>query len=224
MNSKQFPAEIKALEEDGTCKAYVATYRTTPDAQGDIIEPGAFTKSLSGNPRLPMLWQHDPKTPCGHWYSYKSDNHGILATGKFNLSTSWGRDAYGAVKGSDVDSFSIGFITEKSTYDRDGVRHLTELSLKEASAVTFAADGAAKLVGVKAAPHSSQISIQQVARRAAVTAIVQYQRENTPAALALKQIVTVAVRKGAAQHAATVATNQVRARRMAAYTASRYPR
>jgi HK97 family phage prohead protease len=221
---KQFAAEIKALESDGTCRAYIATYRTTPDFEGDIIEPGAFTKSLASSPKIPMLWQHDTKQPCGHWFSYASDSRGILASGKFNLSTSWGRDAYGAVKGGDVESFSIGYLTEKATYDRQGVRHLEELNLKEASPVTFAADNAARLVGVKASLAVAPTSIKQVARKAAMEAIEKYQFEHSPAVLAIKAIATVAARKGAANHARTVATNQLRARRMQAYVASRYPR
>ena len=149
MDRKTFAVEIKSVADDGAVSAYVATYRTTPDTDNDIIAPGAFTKSLAGSPKIPMLWQHDTKSPCGHWYKYDSDSTGILATGKFNLATDWGRNAYGAVKGGDVSSFSIGYLTERATYDTKGVRHLMELNLKEASPVTFAADDAAQLVSVK---------------------------------------------------------------------------
>jgi len=222
--SKNVGLEIKALEADGTVRAYIATYRTTPDADGDVIEPGAFTKSLASQPRIPMLWQHDTKAPCGHWFAYElKDPHGVLATGKFNLATQWGRDAYGAIKGGDTDSCSIGYLTEKATYDRQGVRHLEELNLKEASWVTFAADGASKLVGVKASP-STPTSLKYIAQRAAMEAIEKYTFEHSPAVLAIKQIATVAARKGAANHARTVATNQFRARRMQAYVATRFPR
>ena len=223
MYSKNVGLEIKALEADGTVRAYIATYRTTPDADGDVIEPGAFTKSLASNPKIPMLWQHDTKAPCGHWFQYTSDSHGLLATGRFNLATQWGRDAYGAIKGGDTDSCSIGYLTEQATYDRQGVRHLEQLNLKEASWVTFAADGASKLVGVKASP-STPTSLKYIAQRAAMEAIARYQFEHSPAVLAIKQIATVAARKGAANHARTVATNQIRARRMAAHVSARYPR
>ena len=224
MQQKQFAAQIKALEADGTVRAYIATYRTTPDAQGDIIEPGAFTKSLASKPRIIMLWQHDPMQPCGSWLDYQSDNYGILATGKFNLSTSWGRDAYGSVKAGDVDSFSIGYLTEQYGYDRDGVRHLQELTLKEASPVTFAADSAAKLVGVKASTYKEAVSLKQFARKAAMDAISKHQRENSPAALAVKQIATTAARKGVAIYRQKAAVEQVKAHRRASYIASRLPR
>ncbi len=224
MYSKNVGLEIKALEADGTVRAYIATYRTTPDADGDQIEMGAFTKSLVSQPRIPMLWQHDTKAPCGHWFSYDlKDSHGVLATGKFNMNTQWGRDAYGAVKGGDVDSCSIGYLTDAATYDRAGVRHLTDINLKEASWVCFAADGASKLVGVKASP-STPTSLKYIAQKAAMEAIEKYTFEHSPAVIAIKQLATTAARKGAANHARTVATNQLRARRMQAYVASRYPR
>ena len=150
MEHKEFSVEIKSIDETGVVKAFLATYRTSPDAQNDIIEPGAFTKSLSSQPKLPMLWQHDTKTPAGHWYKYDtSDSHGVLAEGRFNLKTSWGRDAYGAVSEGDINKTSIGYLTADSSYDKKGVRHLIELDLKEGSWVTFPADDAAVLVSVK---------------------------------------------------------------------------
>lgn len=225
MNSKSFGLEIKAIEADGSVRAYIATYRSTPDADGDQIEPGAFDKSLSSQPRIPMLWQHDTKTPVGHWFSYDlNDRHGVLATGKFNLATEWGRNAYGAVKGGDVDSASIGYTTEKATYDRSGVRHLEELNLKEASWVTFAADGAAKLVGVKASLQGAPTSLKFVARKAAMDAIARYQFEHSPAVLGIKAMVTAATHKGLAEHAKRRVEHQNRARRMAAHVSARYPR
>jgi HK97 family phage prohead protease len=30
------------------------------DSYGDVIEPGAFAKTLQENPVVPILWQHDP--------------------------------------------------------------------------------------------------------------------------------------------------------------------
>jgi len=156
---KNFDVEIKAIDEGGAVQAYIATYRSTPDHDNDIIEPGAFTKSLSGSPKIPMLWQHDTKQPCGHWFDYKTTGDGVLASGKFNLNTSWGRDAHGAVKGGDVTAFSIGYLTEQASFDKKGVRHLTELNLKEASPVTFAADDAAKLVSVKAEDDALETAV-----------------------------------------------------------------
>lgn len=150
MEHKEFTVEIKAIDDAGVVQAYISTYRTTPDAQNDIVEPGAFTKSLSSQPKLPMLWQHDTKTPVGHWYKYDTnDPRGVLAEGKFNLKTSWGRDAYGAVSEGDINKTSIGYLTTDSSYDKKGVRHLLELDLKEGSWVTFPADDAAVLVSVK---------------------------------------------------------------------------
>ena len=37
MEHKQFSVEIKSIDETGVVKAFLATYRTSPDAQNDII-------------------------------------------------------------------------------------------------------------------------------------------------------------------------------------------
>ena len=54
--------EMKA-DEAGKIAGFFSTYEKTPDSYGDIIEPGAFTKTIekrreSGHP-FPLCWNHD---------------------------------------------------------------------------------------------------------------------------------------------------------------------
>ena len=54
--------EMKA-DEVGGISGFFSTYDKTPDSYGDIIEPGAFTKTLekrkeSGHP-FPLCFNHD---------------------------------------------------------------------------------------------------------------------------------------------------------------------
>ena len=40
-------AAIKAADDTGTISGYFSTYDIDPDSYGDIVAPGAFTKTLA---------------------------------------------------------------------------------------------------------------------------------------------------------------------------------
>ncbi|KQT04140.1 HK97 family phage prohead protease [Rhizobium sp. Leaf386] len=118
------------------------------DAVGDIVERGAFAKSLAtfkSNGSTPrMLWQHNPDMPIGSWTDLHEDSNGLYLTGKMNLSTSWGKDAWAATEAGDVDGLSIGYREIKAR--PDGMfRRLEELELFEVSLVTFPANPKARV-------------------------------------------------------------------------------
>lgn len=118
------------------------------DAVGDIVERGAFAKSLatfkSSRTTPRMLWQHNPDMPIGSWTEFAEDGNGLYLTGKMNLATSWGKDAWAAAEAGDVDGLSIGYREVKAR--PDGIyRRLEELDLFEVSLVTFPANPKARV-------------------------------------------------------------------------------
>lgn len=150
LHLKAFPLEIKSAEADGSIVAYASTFGNV-DLDGDIVEPGAFAKTIqeSGG-TVPMLWQHDPWEPIGVTTSLEEDEHGLLMGASLNLDTQRGREAHSLLKQGAMRGLSIGYSTVKHAW-QGPVRRLQELKLREISAVTFPANPEARLVDAKAA-------------------------------------------------------------------------
>jgi HK97 family phage prohead protease len=56
--AKNFSFEVKATG-DNEFEGYASVFRNV-DSYRDIIEPGAFTKTIQESKRVKVLWQHDP--------------------------------------------------------------------------------------------------------------------------------------------------------------------
>ena len=120
-----------------------------PDTSGDVVMPGAFTKSLArrGANRVRMLWQHDPARPIGRWISLVEDRYGLRATGRLTAGVSTAEDLARLVADAAVDGLSIGFRTVRATSDpKRGIRLIHEIDLWEVSLVTFPMHPRARLV------------------------------------------------------------------------------
>lgn len=152
--------EIKASDDpdapEGRIQGYGSKFGLV-DSYGEIVEPGAFTKSLArmakANEILPILWQHDADVPIGGWHSYKEDDVGLALVGDLDLDTQAGRDAWSAVKKKYVKGLSIGYYEIRAdpwTWPMTEPRKLYELDLRETSVVTFPALKEAQLDAVKA--------------------------------------------------------------------------
>lgn len=131
--------EHKSGAEDGSFTGVLSTYGNI-DEVGDICEAGCFDRSIevSGTTR-PLLWQHNPEEPIGH-FEIMSTEGALTISGKFNLDTQRGREAYSLLRNGDIDGLSIGYRATDYTYDQDGIRHLKEVDLLEGSFVTFPAN------------------------------------------------------------------------------------
>lgn len=110
------------------------------DSSGDSIIPGAFAKSLAARPpgEVRMLYQHDPARPVGVWTSMVEDAYGLRAEGFLLTDARDGYDASVLIEGGAVTGLSIGYYPVTAYKREDGVRVLTEIDLREISAVTFA--------------------------------------------------------------------------------------
>lgn len=122
------------------------------DSYGDVIEQGAFRKTLSENAgRVKILWQHDPYTPIGKPTVMKEDAVGLYTEGLLSRTTQ-AKDAGILLEDGVVDELSIGFSPVKFAMresQRSGGRSLQEVRLWEYSPVTWAANDLATITGVK---------------------------------------------------------------------------
>ncbi len=146
MDYKQSKFEIKASGEN-TIEGYAAFFGNV-DSYGDIIEQGAFTKTLKENRnRIKVLWQHDTNEPIGKPIAMEEDSKGLYIKAQISM-TDAGRKAMTLMKDGVIDEMSIGYDVIKDDYKK-GNRMLKEVRLWEFSPVTFAANEKAKITSAK---------------------------------------------------------------------------
>lgn len=148
---------IKAIESDdeatqGEFEGYASVFNNT-DLGNDVIEPGAFTKSIRRRKSsIKLLWQHQSDKPIGVFDSIKEDEKGLLVKGRL-VKFGQGLEAYELLKMGALDGMSIGFRVNpnKVSYDkRTRKRIIKEVDLMEISLVTFPMNPLAKVQSVKA--------------------------------------------------------------------------
>lgn len=156
---KSFDFEVKATD-DNTFEGYASVFRNV-DSYGDVIEPGAFTKTIQERGhRVKVLWQHNPMIPIGKAIHIEEDNHGLFVKAKVS-NTPEGKNAMTLIKDGVVDELSIGYQTVKDEWDdENGVRRLKEVKLFEVSPVTFAANDQAVITGAKWDNRLSEVLYQ----------------------------------------------------------------
>lgn len=144
---------------DGTVEGYASTFGNI-DHAGEIVEPGAFKKTLQSGKTIPLLWQHDTTVPIGVVEVLEVDKKGLWFRARFDDTTA-GQDARKSMLNGSTNSFSIGYRVINWKNDevqgRPVVR-LTEIALMEISVVTFPCNELAQATAVKAAPEGEQLS------------------------------------------------------------------
>lgn len=154
METKELPAsfELKELNESkGEFEGHAAVFNQEDD-RGDIILPGAFTKSLHKHPkqRVKMLLEHDTKAHIGRWDEIREDETGLFVKGHLLPSLTAAKEALVLLKEGMLDSMSIGFRTITDRFDTETrTRSLLEIALFEISLVSFPAQEAALVTSVK---------------------------------------------------------------------------
>lgn len=144
---RQFRMAVKAVNEDGTFEGLLSPYGNVDDG-GDLVEAGAFTKTLQENGnKIPALWQHKTDCPIGELV-LEDRADGLWCKGQLLLEIPEAKKAYLLMKAKVVKGLSIGYDTIKAQVV-DGVRHLKEVRLWEGSVVTFPMNMLAQVTGVK---------------------------------------------------------------------------
>ncbi|MFC5390004.1 HK97 family phage prohead protease [Brevundimonas bullata] len=151
MTDSLFPIELKAIGETGEIEGYASTFGNR-DLAGDIVLPGAFTKSLGGRGAgaVAMLWGHDQKRPIGVWTEIKEDGQGLRVKGRILTATRDGADAFEFAKAGAVGGLSIGYRTTRARQDRERKARLLEaVDLHEISLVAIPANPLSRVERVK---------------------------------------------------------------------------
>ena len=158
MKHAAFNFEMKRIndsDEEGTIEGIASTFGGNPDSDGDVIERGAFAKSLlergpNAKQNVRFLWQHDRTRPIGAVRMLQETDVGLAFKNKITTGSTDGKNAYELIKDGAVDQISIGFIPVEQTYNSEtGINTIHEARLFEISVVTFPANSDAVITGVK---------------------------------------------------------------------------
>lgn len=158
MNRKHrtFPFHLKAVESSGEFSGYASVFDKI-DWYGDVVRPGAFTKTIaawkSKGKLPPILWQHNSQMPIGPHLDMYEDAKGLFVVGKLLIEDiEKAREAHALLKAKVISGMSIGFDVAADGMEYDGktnVWNLNELDLWENSLVTFPANEDAQVEEVK---------------------------------------------------------------------------
>lgn len=158
---------IKAYDDEDEDKEYgrfegYGSVFGNKDLGNDVIEKGAFTKSIRKRKArgVKLLYQHKSDMPIGVFDEIKEDDHGLVVKGRLALKTQAGAEAYELLKMGALDGLSIGFRVnpQEVSYDkRANKRIIKEVDLMEVSLVTFPMNPQATVRSVK----GEEISIRE---------------------------------------------------------------
>ncbi len=138
-------------EEKGIVKGLGSVFGNV-DSDGDIIEKGAYTKTIKENrSRIKYLYQHRLDQPVGTMKELNETNEGLEFVAQIALKTRLGQDVFEMIKAGVLTENSVGFATVKQQFNKaESVNYIKEVKLYEISAVTLAANPLAFINEVKA--------------------------------------------------------------------------
>ncbi len=142
-------------KESGRFSGYASIFGNK-DLGNDVVEKGAFTKSLrrKSPKQIKMLFMHKTDEPIGVFEKMEEDDKGLKVEGKLALGTQRGKEVHELMKMGAIDGLSIGYRVDAKGYhyDDDGKkRMLKDVDLMEISAVTFPMNPKARIRKVKGA-------------------------------------------------------------------------
>ncbi|MEY4278611.1 MAG: hypothetical protein RL377_615 [Bacteroidota bacterium] len=144
-------APVDMADDSRTITVYYSAFGNV-DSDGDIIMPGAFTKSIKENGpgaknRIWHLFNHSTDKPVSKPKELIEDAFGLKAVVKMP-NTTLGRDTYELYKDGHITEHSIGFKTIKSQA-KATANEITEIQLFEGSSVLWGANANTPTVSVK---------------------------------------------------------------------------
>ena len=170
------PLDLKAVvEADGVFSGYASIFGKA-DLGGDLVEPGAFARSLAarGPGGVKMLFQHDPAEPIGVWETLVEGATGLYARGRLMPEVARAREVLSLMRAGALDGLSIGFRTVKGRTDpRPGSRRRWGIDRWEISVVTFPMLPEARGETVKRSPWARNTGPDVAAKIRQVTAILR---------------------------------------------------
>lgn len=150
--------EMKA-NENGMIAGYFSTYDIEPDSYGDIVEKGAFTKTIakraeSGHP-FPLCFNHDFSAVIGSVKTIEDTEKGPYIEAEF-LDTQLAQDVRKMLQSGAIYQFSFAYdvLNSRKPTENESAKGitnvLTELDVFEISVVTVPANQNAVATEVKA--------------------------------------------------------------------------
>jgi len=166
MERKDFKFMVQdEADEKGVFRGYASVFGVR-DFYGEVVDPGAFRRTLKEKKHFPLLDTHDPMRRLGIIYALEGKTN-LEAEGHFNLDVQAAIEARSLAKQGALNGLSIGFQTVKDKMeDEDGakVRHIKEIDLWEISLCVFQACPGAVVQDVKAALPEMESTVEAVHR------------------------------------------------------------
>ena len=130
----------------GYFAVFNSTYNIAP-GMSESIAPGAFSRTLTDQPDVRALVNHDTTLVLGRTkagtLTLREDDHGLFGDVLINPNDQDAVNAWERVQRGDVDQCSFGFniVAEETDFRDDGAIHWTikDLDLYEVSVCTFPA-------------------------------------------------------------------------------------
>ena len=160
---------VKVYTDDDDERKFVGYASTfgNEDRVGDVVEKGAFNKSLNRHTRektMPaMLLHHDLHRPIGRWTTMSEDEKGLYVEGTLTKGVRDADEAYALLQDGAINSMSIGYYVNDEEWDSKArVNRLKEIELHEVSLVTIPANSAALVTSVKDA--DGEVNVRDLER------------------------------------------------------------
>ncbi|MCF0059943.1 HK97 family phage prohead protease [Dyadobacter chenwenxiniae] len=126
-------------EKEGIVSGYFASFDSEPDSDGDIIQPGAFSKTIKesgplGTKRIKHFLDHDPHKVVGVITELFEDSKGLAYVSRAGSHT-LGVDFVKMVQDEIITEHSFGYKTIASRKGDKGWNYLTELKMWEGTSM-----------------------------------------------------------------------------------------
>jgi HK97 family phage prohead protease len=150
METKALPTEFKVSSDGWMVEGYASTFGNV-DYVGDMVMPGAYKRTLNNSfKRIKLMRDHEH--PIGAPIEAYEDSQGLYTKSRISQTT-LGADTRTLLLDGVLDRMSIGYEPvqkEHGKHEGKDVRFLKEIKLYEWSIVTFPANDAAAVTGIKA--------------------------------------------------------------------------
>ncbi|MBB5915287.1 hypothetical protein BJY24_004154 [Nocardia transvalensis] len=170
MNTKSCAVKIKAGPDSGLKEGEFIAYASVfgnKDSYGDVVQPGAFTDTLTEwaakDIPIPLLWGHntgDPDFNLGAILEATEDDHGLKVHAQLDMESPKSAQVYRLLKSGRVSQMSFAYnivegqwvepVGEGKTY-KDAYYSLIKLDLFEISVVPIGANQETEILAVKTA-------------------------------------------------------------------------
>jgi len=165
MKYRDIKLQIKNVTAEGQFEGYASTFGNE-DLGGDIVAPGAFTKTITENKAVPILWGHNTREVIGVNKEFSEDSKGLFVKGQLVLDVQRAREAHALMKEGAVKGLSIGYdpiVVDYSRMEKENIRILKEVKLWEYSVTPFPMNPEAMVTGVKSIEEFENLLCELIA-------------------------------------------------------------